>query len=78
MSKELTQAKALLTVKRPSFKYNVDELIKPLMAKYGLGYYSAENIDAPWATADFDSNGRATGEGQWRALRRFAEAVRKL
>jgi hypothetical protein len=74
----MNQADALATIKPPSLKHQIDELIRPFMAKYGRGHYSAEGIDAPWALADFDSNGRVTGEGQWRALRRFAEEVRKL
>jgi hypothetical protein len=74
----LIQAAALQTVKLPSLKYQIDNLIKTLMAEYGLGFYSAESVDAPWAPHDFDANGRATGYGQWRALRRFAMSVRAI
>ena len=78
MNKELEQARALLTVRPVPLKHRIDELIKTFMAIYGLGYYSPEGVDAPWATNDFNSEGRVTGEGQWRGLRRFAEEVRAL
>lgn len=72
------QADALLTVKLPSLKTNVDELIKEMLAKHFNYYSSPESIDTPWASADTDKYGRTTGEGRWRALRKFAEEVRAL
>ena len=72
------QADALLTVKLPSLKHQVDKLIKEMMAKHFNYYSSPESIDAPCASADTDKYGRTTGEGRWRALRKFAEEVRAL
>ena len=72
------QADALLTVKLPSLRHQVDELIKEMMAKHFNYYSSPEYIDSLWASADTDKYGRTTGEGRWRALRKFAEEVRAL
>lgn len=78
MEETVNQADVLATIKPPTIRHQIDELIQPFMAEHGLGHYSAATVDALWGSSDYMEDGRLTGEGMWRALRKFAEEVRAL
>ena len=72
------QSSALSRIPRPRLKHQIDEIIKGYMATYFGWHGSAEWVDKPYEAHDIDADGRPTGPGKWRALRRFAKEVREL
>lgn len=78
MNSPLEQSAALTAVPKISRAAAIDNLIQKVMAE-SFGFHgSAEWVDAPYEIHDRDSDGRVTGAGRWRALRRFAQDAHRI